>query len=67
MKKLKLGIIGTGIATTDLYWPQLKQLKSKIEITAVANRRIAKAQKFAKLAKVMEAQGPDEVLPLQRA
>ena len=34
MRKLKLGIIGTGIATTDLYWPQLKQLKSRIEITA---------------------------------
>lgn len=54
MRKLKLGIIGTGIATTDLYWPQLSQLKSKIEIVAVANRRIAKAKKFARLAKVKQ-------------
>jgi len=52
MRKLRLGIIGTGIATTDLYWPQLKQLKPRIEIVAVANRRIAKARAFARLAGV---------------
>ena len=63
MRKLKLGIIGTGIATTDLYWPQLKQLKAKIEIVAVANRRISKAKAFAKLAGVKHvAEGGDALL-----
>jgi predicted dehydrogenase len=52
MRKLKLGIIGTGLATHGLYWPQLKRLKSKIEIVAVANRRVAKARAFARLAGV---------------
>jgi predicted dehydrogenase len=52
MKRLRLGIIGTGIAARDLYWPQLRLLKSRIEIVAVANRRRAKAEAFARLAGV---------------
>ena len=52
MRKFKLGIIGTGLATNILYWPQLKLLKHKIEITALANRRKSKALAFAKKAGV---------------
>lgn len=52
MKTLRLGIIGTGVATNDLYWPELKKLRSKIEVTAVANRRRAKAEAFARKARV---------------
>jgi predicted dehydrogenase len=48
MRKLRLGIIGTGIATNDLYFPWLVKLRSRIEIVAVANRRRAKAVAFAK-------------------
>lgn len=51
-RKLRLGIIGTGIATNDLYFPNLEKLRSRIEIVAVANRRRSKAVAFAKRAGV---------------
>jgi len=66
MKKLRLGIIGTGIATRDLYWPQLKKMRDKIEIVAVANRRKAKAAAFARLAKVKKVcENGEELLKLK--
>ena len=45
-------IIGTGIATNDLYFPELEKLRSRIDIVAVANRRRSKAVRFAKRAGV---------------
>ena len=49
MKKVKLGIIGTGIAARILHWPALKQLQNKIEIVQVCNHTKKKAKDFAKL------------------
>ncbi|MFQ6113793.1 MAG: Gfo/Idh/MocA family protein, partial [bacterium] len=49
MQKIKLGIIGTGLAAEILHWPALKKLQDRIEISAVCNRTLEKAIKFAKL------------------
>lgn len=49
MKKIKLGIIGTGLAARNLHLPALNKLKSKYEIVAVANRSKQKAEEFVKL------------------
>jgi predicted dehydrogenase len=62
MRKLRLGIIGTGIATNDLYFPQLKRLRSRIEIVAVANRRRSKAVAFAKRAGVPRVHATGDAL-----
>jgi predicted dehydrogenase len=62
MRKLRLGIIGTGIATNDLYFPWLMKLRSRIEIVAVANRRRAKAVAFAKRAGVGRVHATGEAL-----
>ncbi len=48
MSKIKLGIIGTGVAARQLHWPALQQLTDKYEIVALANRTKSKAVKFAK-------------------
>lgn len=62
MRKLRLGIIGTGIATNDLYFPELQKLRSRIEIVAVANRRRSKAVRFAKRAGVRRVHATGEAL-----
>lgn len=62
MRKLRLGIIGTGIATNDLYFPWLVKLRSRIEIVAVANRRRARAVAFAKRAGVRRVHATGEAL-----
>jgi predicted dehydrogenase len=49
MKPVKLGIIGTGIAATDLHWPGLKNLKDYFEIVSVCNHTEPKAKEFSKL------------------
>jgi predicted dehydrogenase len=49
MKKISLGIIGTGIITEDGHWPVLKRMKKEFEIVAVANHTLPKALAFAKL------------------
>lgn len=49
MKKVKLGIIGTGLAAKNLHIPVLKKLKEKFEIVAVANRSEKKGREFSKL------------------
>jgi predicted dehydrogenase len=46
---VRLGILGTGIAANQLYWPELQKLRSRYRITAVCNRTRAKAEAFAKL------------------
>ncbi|MFP3155191.1 Gfo/Idh/MocA family oxidoreductase [Lachnospiraceae bacterium ZAX-1] len=45
--KIRLGVIGTGLAWDKLHWPVLQKLTDKYEIRAVCNRTIEKAQKFA--------------------
>lgn len=49
MKKIQLGIIGTGVAAKLLHWPALEQLEDRYEIRAVANRTVSKAEDFAQL------------------
>jgi predicted dehydrogenase len=46
--KLKLGVIGTGMAWERLHFPAIKELSDKYEIIAVCNKTIEKAQNFAK-------------------
>lgn len=45
--KIKLGIIGTGIAAKELHLPALASLKDKFEITCVCNHTEPKAKDFA--------------------
>jgi len=47
MKKIKLGIIGTGLAAKNLHLPALKKLKNKFEIVAVCNHTEKKAKDFS--------------------
>ena len=49
MRRLRLGIIGTGIATRDLHWPALRRLQDRFEIVALCNRTRSKAESFAEL------------------
>jgi len=49
MKKIKLGIIGCGIAARELHLPAIKNLSEKFEITAVCNHTEKKAVEFSKL------------------
>ncbi|MCL4540036.1 MAG: Gfo/Idh/MocA family oxidoreductase [Bacteroidetes bacterium] len=45
--RIKLGIIGTGIAARDLHLPALAELKDKFQITCVCNHTEQKAKEFA--------------------
>ncbi len=47
--KVKLGIIGTGIAARELHLPPLRNLKDEFEITCVCNHTEKKAKEFAGL------------------
>ncbi len=49
MKPVKLGIIGCGVAATDLHWPALHQLGDMFRITAACNHTEAKARIFAEM------------------
>ena len=46
-ERIRLGVIGTGMAWERLHWPALKKLSDKYEITAVCNKTLEKAQTFA--------------------
>lgn len=48
MKKLRLGVIGTGMAWKRLHWPALQELQDKYEITALCNRTKSDALDFAR-------------------
>jgi predicted dehydrogenase len=50
MRKLRLGLLGTGIASRKLYLPAFEQVKGRIELVACANRTRKKALDYAKLA-----------------
>ena len=47
--KIGLGIIGTGIAASDLHLPALEKLKDKFEIVCVCNHTEQKAREFSRL------------------
>lgn len=49
MRRIKLGIVGTGLAARHLHWPPLKELADRFEIVALCNRTRAKAEDFRDL------------------
>jgi predicted dehydrogenase len=51
-RALQLGIIGTGLAARQLYLPAFKELAGKVKLVACANRTRAKAEAYAKAAKI---------------
>jgi len=56
---IRLGIIGTGLATDLLHWPALAKLSDLFQITWVCNRTPAKAEAFAdKVAKEVNGSRP---------
>ncbi len=48
-RRIRLGIIGTGIAARDLHWPPLQRQSNHFEIVAVCNHTRSKAEVFAQL------------------
>lgn len=47
MKKIRLGVIGTGLAWEQLHYPAIQELNDKYEIVALANRTRQDAENFA--------------------
>ena len=47
MEKIRLGVIGTGMAWDKLHWPALQQLREQYEVVAVCDMDIGKARDFA--------------------
>jgi len=48
MKKIRLGVIGTGLAWERLHYPAIQELGDKYEIVSLANRTKKDAENFAK-------------------
>lgn len=48
MKKIRLGVIGTGMAWEKLHYPALQELGDKYEIVALSNRTRKDGEEFAK-------------------
>lgn len=49
MERIRLGIVGCGIAARDLHFPALRELTDKFEITALTSRTKEHAENFAKM------------------
>ena len=65
MRRIKLGFVGTGIATWKLHWPALRKRRHLFEFTAAFNRTRAKAEAFAREAGIPRVCGSlDELLAL---
>ena len=47
MTKLRLGLLGCGLAARHLHWPALRRLRDQIEVVAVSNRTRSKAEALA--------------------
>ncbi|NLL05183.1 MAG: Gfo/Idh/MocA family oxidoreductase [Clostridiaceae bacterium] len=47
MRKIRLGIIGTGMALERLHYPALQELSDKFQIVALCNRTLKDAAEFA--------------------
>lgn len=65
-RKLRLGLLGTGVAATHLYQPAWPKLRDKIELVACANRTRAKAEAYARstgIPKVVDS--AEELLALE--
>jgi len=61
-RKLRLGLLGTGIAARELYLPAFERLSRRIEVVACANRTRSKAEAYAKLARVPKVVDTGEAL-----
>ncbi len=48
MEKIRLGVIGTGMAWERLHWPAIQQLGDKYEVVALCNRTRKDAEVFAR-------------------
>jgi len=48
MNKIRLGVIGTGMAWERLHWPAIQQMLDKYEIAALCNRTRSDAENFAR-------------------
>ena len=62
MKKLRLGLLGTGIAAEQLYLPAFKALRGRIDLVACANRTRKKAERYARIAGVKKVVSSAEEL-----
>jgi predicted dehydrogenase len=59
-RKIRLGIIGTGLAVKKLHWPALVKLPDRFVVVAFANRTRATAEEFTALARIsMDGYTPD--------
>jgi predicted dehydrogenase len=62
MKKIRLGVVGTGLAVERLHLPALKRLKDRFVLQACAGRDAAKARAFAKRHGFLGSEGKAEAL-----
>jgi predicted dehydrogenase len=62
MNKLRLGLLGTGIAAERLYLPAFEALRGRIEVVACANRTRKKAERYARLARIPKVVDDAEAL-----
>ncbi len=46
-KKVRLGLVGTGIAMRKLHYPALRKLSDLFDVVAVSSRHVENAEKFA--------------------
>jgi len=62
MKKLRLGLLGTGLAAERHYLPAFEALRDRIEVVACANRTRQKAERYARLARIPKVVADAETL-----
>ncbi|NLM97858.1 MAG: Gfo/Idh/MocA family oxidoreductase [Halanaerobiaceae bacterium] len=60
MKKIRLGVIGAGMAWERLHWPAIQELGDKYEIAALCNRTRDKALDFARKINLDESKVYDD-------
>jgi predicted dehydrogenase len=66
-RRVRLGIIGTGLAVKKLHWPALVRMGDRFVVVGFANRTRATAEEFAALARLpMDRYTPDYHTLLRR-
>ncbi|MBI4916810.1 MAG: gfo/Idh/MocA family oxidoreductase, partial [Acidobacteria bacterium] len=64
-RKLRLGLLGTGVAARTLYLPAFARLTDRVEVVACASRHRENAASYARLADIpLVAGGARELLSL---
>jgi predicted dehydrogenase len=65
MRKLRLGLLGTGLAPRKLYLPAFQKLRHRIELVACASRHARNATEYARLAGIRRVvRSADELFAL---